>query len=93
MINLGYYTPLTLPVLFTGGLAPFQHALARRSVDLLRLRPGENVLDAACGNGHTTRRIADHNCTVTGIDLHPGHIRKPPASTAPGRTSASPTAT
>ncbi|MEU6488536.1 methyltransferase domain-containing protein [Streptomyces sp. NPDC046887] len=71
--NLGYYTPATLPALLTG-LAPFQRALARRSIDLLRLKPGQHVLDAACGTGHTTRLIADQGCTVTGIDLFPGHL-------------------
>ena len=36
---------------------------------LLDLRPGESVLDVACGNGITTRRLQQLGTRVTGIDF------------------------
>ncbi|WP_063726148.1 SAM-dependent methyltransferase [Streptomyces monomycini] len=73
LVNLGYYTPLTWPRLLTG-LAPFQRALAERSIGLLNLADGDRVLDVACGTGYTTRCIRDRGATVTGVDLYPPHI-------------------
>ncbi|MEU7148775.1 methyltransferase domain-containing protein [Streptomyces sp. NPDC045456] len=73
LVNLGYYTPLASPRLLTG-LAPFQQTLAARSIALLDIHHGDQVLDVACGTGHTTRQIRDRGATATGIDLYPPHI-------------------
>ncbi|MDO0917336.1 methyltransferase domain-containing protein [Streptomyces sp. DT2A-34] len=73
LLNLGYFTPLTLPRL-TGGLSSFQEDLVSRSLALLRIQPGEQVLDVACGTGRTTRRIAEQGAFATGIDLYPPHV-------------------
>ncbi len=36
----------------------------------LELRPGERILDVACGNGYWTRKLAvAHGCMAVGIDL------------------------
>ena len=36
----------------------------------LELRPGEKILDVACGSGYWTRKLAAaHDCTAVGIDL------------------------
>ncbi|HET7225715.1 MAG TPA: methyltransferase domain-containing protein [Candidatus Eisenbacteria bacterium] len=42
---------------------------------LLALRPGERVLDVACGNGLAARRIASLGAEVTAFDFAPGMIR------------------
>jgi len=42
----------------------------------LRLRKGSRVLDAPCGAGRITVHLARGGCAVTGIDLHPAHVRK-----------------
>lgn len=73
LLNLGYFTPLTL-LRLPGGLSSFQEDLVSRSLGLLRIQPGEQVLDVACGAGHTTRRIAEQGAFVTGIDLYPPHV-------------------
>ncbi|WP_217213447.1 class I SAM-dependent methyltransferase [Streptomyces sp. AC550_RSS872] len=73
LLNLGYFTPLTL-LRLTGGLSSFQEDLVSRSLALLRIQPGEQVLDVACGTGHTTRRIAEQGAFATGIDLYPPHV-------------------
>lgn len=45
-------------------------ALTRRLADRLGLRPGNRVLDLACGPGATARLLAvEHNVHVEGIDL------------------------
>jgi cyclopropane fatty-acyl-phospholipid synthase-like methyltransferase len=75
LLNLGYFTPLTL-LRFTGGLSSFQEDLVSRSLALLRIQPGEQVLDVACGTGHTTRRIAEQGAFATGIDLYPPHVQQ-----------------
>lgn len=36
---------------------------------MLPITPGMNVLDVACGNGLTSRRMAEQGATVTGIDF------------------------
>lgn len=41
---------------------------------LLALRPGERVLDVACGNGVFSRRLAQLGARVTGIDGSPRFI-------------------
>ncbi|MBB5938428.1 class I SAM-dependent methyltransferase [Streptomyces zagrosensis] len=73
LVNLGYYTLPSLPAV-CGGLAFFQRSLARRSLALLDAVPGDVVLDAACGRGHTTAALADTSCHALGIDLQPQQI-------------------
>lgn len=38
---------------------------------LLQVKPGERVLDIACGNGVFTRRLAQLGALVTGVDFSP----------------------
>lgn len=48
-------------------------------IDLLALRPGENVLDVACGTGVTTRMARDKvgpHGSVTGLDVNAAMIAK-----------------
>jgi SAM-dependent methyltransferase len=71
--NLGYYPLLHAPLVL-GGLAHFQRRLARESLALLELRPGERVVDAGCGHGWTTAEIARRGASVLGIDLLPDSI-------------------
>lgn len=68
LVNLGFYPWYALPgVLF--GLGPFQRLLARRSLALLEPRAGMRVIDAACGRGYTTARLAALGCDALGLDL------------------------
>ncbi|MGW6982528.1 class I SAM-dependent methyltransferase [Streptomyces sp. NPDC054932] len=73
LLNLGYFTPLGL-LRLTGGMSSFQEDLVDRSLSLVRIQPGEQVLDVACGTGFTTRRIAERGAFATGIDLYPPHV-------------------
>lgn len=66
---------------------------ARRAVDLLELKPGDDVLDVGCGTGLATfeaaKRVGPAGF-VTGIDLSVGQIevaRRKSAIFAPGRIS------
>jgi SAM-dependent methyltransferase len=68
LVNLGYYTVPTLPAI-VGGLAFFQRRLETRSLALLQARPGHRVLDACCGRGHTTARLAAAGCRAVGVDI------------------------
>ena len=46
-------------------------------VDAARIRPGQSVLDVACGTGVVARTAADRlagNGTVTGLDLNEGML-------------------
>ena len=46
-------------------------------VDAARIRPGQSVLDVACGTGIVARTAADRlagNATVTGVDLNEGML-------------------
>src|SRR5215510_5982507 len=52
---------------------------------LLALRPGERVLDIACGNGLTSRRMAARGADVVAIDFSErmiAHARERTAGTA-----------
>jgi SAM-dependent methyltransferase len=73
LLNLGYFTIPRLPLL-VGGLAPFQRRLVEESVALLAPRPGERIIDACCGHGYTTARIADSDAHVLGLDLLDEHV-------------------
>ncbi|WEV26705.1 methyltransferase domain-containing protein [Streptomyces sp. 71268] len=68
LLNVGYFTLPTLPAAVGGG-GYFQRALVRRSLALLEAAPGDLVLDAGCGRGHTTARLADAGCRALGVDL------------------------
>ena len=37
-------------------------------VALLGLAPGDSVLDAPCGHGRISNRLADRGCEVVGVD-------------------------
>jgi ubiquinone/menaquinone biosynthesis C-methylase UbiE len=50
--------------------------LARDLVELAALRPGERVVDVACGTGVVTRLAADRvgDSAVAGVDVNPGML-------------------
>lgn len=73
LVNLGYYPLLALPGLVFG-MAPFQRRLVARALDLLAPRKGERVLDAGCGRGGATVRIAARGADVVGVDLLPENV-------------------
>ena len=52
-----------------------EHLTWPSSERLLALRPGERVLDAACGNGLTSRRMAARGAAVTAFDFSEEMIR------------------
>ncbi|GHJ36646.1 cyclopropane-fatty-acyl-phospholipid synthase family protein [Streptomyces sp. TS71-3] len=74
LLNLGYWTPGTLPVLPAAGLGPFQRRLVARSTALLGLTPRDTVLDAACGRGYSSHVMAGQGSRVTGVDLLTAHV-------------------
>jgi ubiquinone/menaquinone biosynthesis C-methylase UbiE len=61
--------------------------LANDLMGIAALRPGERVLDVACGTG-VVARLAAHSVgtagTVTGLDLNPGMLAVARATTPPG---------
>jgi SAM-dependent methyltransferase len=62
----------------------FQNLLIMPATDrLLNLRPGESVIDAACGNGNYSRRLASAGARVVAFDGSPTFI-----SRAESRTTA-----
>ncbi|HEX6341006.1 SAM-dependent methyltransferase [Umezawaea sp.] len=73
LVNVGHLTWPTLP-LALGGLGWFQRRLVRRSLALLDARPGEVVLDACCGRGYTTARLARQGCRALGVDVQPEQV-------------------
>lgn len=53
----------------------FQRELIGPAVErLLALQPGERVLDVGCGNGVSTRRLAELGARITGIDYSAAFI-------------------
>jgi SAM-dependent methyltransferase len=44
-------------------------------VDVLDLKPGERLLDLACGSGVHARRFAQHGIEVVGLDIVPRLVR------------------
>jgi MPBQ/MSBQ methyltransferase len=75
LVNCGYYTVPTAPALL-GGLAFFQRRLVARSLALLDAGPGHRVLDACCGRGYTTARLAEAGCRALGVDISAAQIRQ-----------------
>ncbi|MFI5315243.1 MAG: class I SAM-dependent methyltransferase [Myxococcota bacterium] len=73
LVNLGYYPLAALPQLVFG-MAPFQRRLVARALELLAPAAGERVLDAACGRGATTARIAATGAQALGLDLLPENV-------------------
>ena len=68
LVNLGFYPWYALPGVVLG-VGPFQRLLARRSIALVEPRPGMRVLDAGCGRGYSTARLAEAGCQALGLDL------------------------
>lgn len=63
--------------------APLAADLIRRAA----LRPGERVLDVACGTGVVARLASQQvgeTGTVTGLDIHPGMLAVASSATPPG---------
>jgi SAM-dependent methyltransferase len=61
--------------------------LATELIDIAALRPGERVLDVACGTGVVARLAAERvgaTGTVAGIDLNPGMLAVARSVTPPG---------
>lgn len=74
LVDIGYFTLPTLPLVVLAGPAPFQRRLARRSLALLDARPGQLVLDAGCGRGDTTARLGAEGCRALGVDIQPAQV-------------------
>ncbi|UFQ15927.1 class I SAM-dependent methyltransferase [Streptomyces huasconensis] len=55
---------------------PVDALLARKSLALLNTSPGNVVLDAACGRGHTTACLAEKACHALGADIQPQQIER-----------------
>lgn len=63
--------------------------LAAELLQLAALRPGERVLDVACGTGVVTRLAAERvggEVTVVGVDITPGMLAVARSLTPPGRS-------
>jgi cyclopropane fatty-acyl-phospholipid synthase-like methyltransferase len=73
LVNLGFYPWWALPQL-AFGMAPFQRRLVERALDLLAPAPGQRVLDAGCGRGGATARIARRGAEALGLDLLPENV-------------------
>jgi ubiquinone/menaquinone biosynthesis C-methylase UbiE len=61
--------------------------LATDLIDIATLRPGERVLDVACGTGVVARLAAERvgtTGTVAGIDINPGMLTVARSVTPPG---------
>ncbi|MFF5369640.1 SAM-dependent methyltransferase [Streptomyces sp. NPDC013187] len=74
LVDIGWFTLPTLPLVVLTGPVPFQRRLARRSLALLDARPGQLVLDAGCGRGDTTARLGAAGCRALGVDIQPAQI-------------------
>ncbi|WP_447035747.1 class I SAM-dependent methyltransferase [Streptomyces sp. DSM 118878] len=76
LLCLGYCTISTMPMMLLGRGGFHQRQLVNRSIRLLRLTPGDRVLDTACGTGYTSDLMARQGCSVTGVDLLEHHVRR-----------------
>jgi SAM-dependent methyltransferase len=47
---------------------------AANAMTLLGLRPGDRVLDAACGFGRFSAALQQHGCEVVGVDVSPAAV-------------------
>ncbi|MDL2297632.1 class I SAM-dependent methyltransferase [Synergistaceae bacterium OttesenSCG-928-D05] len=54
-----------------GKSADFVPILGRPVIELLAPRPGEKILDLACGNGTLTKELMDAGVDVIGVDASP----------------------
>jgi 2-polyprenyl-3-methyl-5-hydroxy-6-metoxy-1,4-benzoquinol methylase len=55
----------------------FHKALVAPAVEkLLELRPGQRVLDLACGNGHFSSRLCQLGAQVTAVDFSRGFVER-----------------
>jgi acyl-coenzyme A synthetase/AMP-(fatty) acid ligase/thioesterase domain-containing protein/SAM-dependent methyltransferase/acyl carrier protein len=57
------------------GSAAFGAAALAELERLIDVRPGERVLDVACGTGWLSRRLAERGGVVTGVDVSDGMLR------------------
>ncbi len=62
-----------LPATFSPARTLGQARLIRR---LLKLRPGERVLDVPCGQGRLTLPLAQGGLALTGVDLSPRYLAR-----------------
>ncbi len=58
-----------------GGSASFRETALAALERLLDVRPGDRVLDVACGTGWLARRLSERGGVVTGVDLSDGMLR------------------
>ncbi len=82
------YERLWRPVLFWGFTARNTAQEDRRKLRLLDLRPGDTVLDVACGPGNTTRTLLDAigpDGLAVGVDSSPTMLAQAVRDTAPDR--------
>jgi SAM-dependent methyltransferase len=56
--------------------------IAPSAARLLAIRPGERVLDIACGNGQFSRQLAELGATVVASDVSPSFVERAKARTA-----------
>ncbi|MBI4597291.1 MAG: class I SAM-dependent methyltransferase [Candidatus Omnitrophica bacterium] len=74
LLNLGYYRFYDIHSLITG-FNSGQRRLAKFSIALLDLQSSDVVLDAGCGFGWTTSRIASQAARAIGLDIAEAHVR------------------
>lgn len=78
------YERLWRPVLFSAATGVGEREEAERMRILLRLRPGERVLDVGCGPGNTLRRLVDEvgpEGLAVGVDPAAGMLSRAVADT------------
>ena len=51
--------------------ARFVSDLGASVIELLAPRSGERILDLGCGDGALTKKLAEHECRVVGVDASP----------------------
>lgn len=56
------------------GISQWDNDLVEMIVDVLGLRPGDRVLDLACGSGVHALRLARHGLEVVGVDIAPSLV-------------------